>query len=275
MSALDAFEKLLNAGRGGPPLLETAARLPQYADPAFDPAAVVDTVRQWGRRLGARIPADLSAANRLRMLNHFFFDELGFRGARADYDSPDNSYLHRVIERRRGIPITLSLLYVEIGRAAGLRLFGVGFPGHFLVKLPVGDASIYIDVYGGGTSLSLQDLQARLDALGRGRGCPLADCLRAAGDRDILARMLRNLKRIHAQSEDWNALLEVQHRLVALLPQAAGERRDRAAVYARLQCPRGAADDLSAYLAMQPDPPDALEIRTRLAELRDEARRLN
>jgi len=277
VTPFETFAEVVEAERGESlPLLKAAAHLAQYADNAFDPDSTVACVRRWCAQLGERVPADTSTLNRLRHLNHFFFEELGFHGDRKSYDAVDNSYLHRVIERRCGIPISLAVLYVEIGRAVGLKLFGVSFPGHFLVKLLRADGALFIDVFDGGATLSAGDLRRRLDAATHGRAeYPLELYLRAASDRTILARWLRNLKAIHAGKEDWPALLEVLNRLILVLPDDAAERRDRAAVFERLECPRGAAADLLAYLSMTPDPPDAGEIRVHLAQIQRAARQLN
>jgi regulator of sirC expression with transglutaminase-like and TPR domain len=212
----------------------------------------------------------------VRLLNHFFFAELGFDGARDDYDAAENSYLHRVIERRRGLPITLSLLYLELGRAVGLRLDGVSFPGHFLVRLRLTEGAVFIDVFNGGLSLSTDDLRERLRAMQpQATDAALAPYLRPAGEREILARLLRNLKAIHCRDGQWAEALEVVNRMLAVLPEAAEERRDRARIYARLDCPRAAAADLAAYLSLQPAPADEAEVRRILADLQQAAARLN
>ncbi len=276
MNAFESFQQLVDAGRGPLPLLQAAAQLPQYAERDFDPAQVVADVQGWGERLRARLPADASPLHRLRQLNHFFFDELHFQANADSFYDVANSYLHRVIARRAGIPISLSLLYLEIGRAAGLRLFGVGFPGHFLVKLALADGAMLIDVFGGGIALSVDDLRARLKAALRGEvEHPLEVYLRTATEREIVARMLRNLKSIHLHAADWGAALEVQNRLIALLPEAAEERRDRALLYDRLECPRAAAEDLTAYFSLHPNPPDVDDLRARLAQWQQSARALN
>jgi regulator of sirC expression with transglutaminase-like and TPR domain len=273
-SEFDAFVALL--GQRRLPLLTLAAQLPRYADASCDPAAALAQVAGWCEQLSARVAADASATNRLRLLNHFFFRQLGFAGAVDDYDSVENSYLHRVIARRRGIPITLSLLYAEIGRAAGLQLRGVSFPGRFLVSLRVGTASLFIDVFGGGATLSAGELRARLrKAMPQSPEAALAPFLNAADDREIIARMLRNLKRLHCGARQWPAALEVMNRLVTVLPEDATERRDRALVYEQLECPRAAVSDLVAYLSMSASPPDAADARDRLARLQQAAARLN
>lgn len=276
MTAVNAASALLPEGERASSLLTQAAELPLYADPGFEPQRVLDQVQSWAAQLRVRVAPDASPFVRLRLLNHFFFGELGFTGAGDDYQSAHNSYLHRVIERRRGIPITLSILYMELGRAAGLKLEGVSFPGHFLVRLPLNSGTVFIDVYGGGATLSTEDLRQRLRATLPGESdAPLAPYLRAAREREILARMLRNLKAIHWQAQQWVAALEVVNRLVDLLPEAAQERLDRAQLYERLECPRAAAADMVAYLSLSASPPDAAEVNRRLASLKQAASRLH
>ncbi len=277
MRHIEDFSSLVGQGdRRALPLLAAAALVPLYADAACDPQRTVEQVRIWGEQLRARMAADASALARLRPLNHFFFGELGFAGARRDYRAAENSYLHRVIERRCGLPITLSLLYMELGKAAALRLQGVCFPGHFLVKLRLADGTVFIDVFGGGTTLSLDDLHGRLQlASPQVTAAQLGPYLRAASDREILARLLRNLKAIHWEARDWPAALEVVNRLIAVVPDEPQERRDRASLFERLECPRAAAEDLVAYLSLSPTPRDAAEVRDRLARLQQAAARLN
>jgi len=275
MTAFEEFETLLKDARPLP-LLEAAAQVPRYADPACEPAAAVEQVLAWRRQLGERVAADASAMNRLRLLNHFFFTELGFRGAAKDYDDPQNSYLHQVIARRRGIPITLSLLYIEIGKGAGLRLQGVSFPAHFLVSLRLGNGAIFIDVFSGGATLSAGGLRELLrQAMPDSPESALDPYLAPAGEHEILARLLRNLKQHHFKARQWPAALEVMNRLVALQPQQGLERRDRATVFEKLECPRAAVSDLVAYLSMAASPPDTGEVRERLALLQQAAARLN
>lgn len=276
MTHLDAFADLINRPADRFPLLESAAAVAQYADEGFTPEDVVRQVRAWGEQLAARIAADTSPGNRLRLLNHFFFHELGFAPNDANYYSVDNSYLHRVIAQRRGIPVTLSLLYIEIGRAIRLKLAGVNAPNRFLVRLPVGNRVLYIDVYGGGRTLSPGEVDALRRRLAEADpDTPPEEHLRDATGREILVRMLRNLRTIHLRASDWQPLLEVQHRLVMLAPDEPEERRLRACAYERLECPRAAAEDLVAYLSLHPDPPDAHELRGSLARLRRAASRLN
>jgi len=270
MTYVEDFSALVGQGeRSALPLLAAAAQVPLYKDPDCDPQRTVGQVRTWSDQLRRRIAPDASSLTRLRLLNHFFFVELGFKGDERDFHSAENSYLHRVIERRRGIPITLSLLYMELGRSAGLRLQGVCFPGHFLVKLRLSDGTVFIDVFAGGATLSSEELWTRLkSSLPNVTERQLGPFLRAASERDILARLLRNLKAIHWEAQDWPAALEVMNRLVAVVPDEPNERRDRARLYERLECPRAAVADLVAYLSLSPAPPDAGAVSERLARLR-------
>lgn len=277
MKAVEYYADGGETARGAPAsLLESAASLIVDAYPAANPAAVVAQVHAWGEHLARRIAPDMGCVHRLRMLNHFFFEELGFAGNRECYDEADNSYLNRVIERRRGIPISLSLLYVEIGHALGLRLAGVAFPGHFLVRLDRSTGASIIDVFDSGRMLSENELQRRLQAaFADARPRPLAVYLQPASQRDVLLRWLSNLKRAHANARDWAQLLKVADRLVALRPTAPEERRDRALAYELLECPRAAAEDLAAYVAARPDAADAALARQWLARLRRATRQLN
>jgi regulator of sirC expression with transglutaminase-like and TPR domain len=260
-------------------LLEAAVSLGQDADPELDPQAVIDEIDALGDRLRRRLPADASAMHRLRTLNRYFFRELGFAGNVNDYYDAGNSYLHRVLASRRGIPISLALIYIELAGHAGLVARGVSFPGHFLVKLRLPHGEAVMDPFNG-RSLSREELEERLEPLRRKQGLvgefevPLGLFLQSASPRDVIARMLRNLKSVHQQADDFGSLLAVQQRLVCLLPEAWDERRDRGLTLAELGQADAAAEDLSAYLAHEPDATDAEAMRRMLAELRDSPRPL-
>jgi regulator of sirC expression with transglutaminase-like and TPR domain len=211
-------------------------------------------------------------------LNRYLFEELGFRGNARDYYDPRNSFLNEVLDRKLGIPITLAIVYVEVGRRIGLALHGVSFPGHFLAKCPARDGVIVLDPYAGGASLSLEDLQQRLRTL-RGGAAPPADIARhmlaAAGKKEILARMLRNLKGIYLERRDLPRALAAADRVIMLEPRAAEEYRDRAAIYLDLECFRAALSDFRNYLMLKPGADDAAAVQRRVTELRQIAARLN
>lgn len=253
--------------------LEAAIAIAQDDDPTLDVQTVLAQIDVLAVKLKQRIAADTSPLQKLRYLNRYFFQELGFAGNVNDYYDPDNSYLHRVLATRRGIPISLALLYIEIAQQIGLDARPVSFPGHFLVKVKMPQGEVVIDPFSG-QSLSRETLEERLMPYRHRQGltgefdAPLGLFLQAASGRDVLARLLRNLKEIHRSAEDWPRLLAVQQRLVVLLPEAWDERRDRALVLAELGDHAAAAADLSAYLERHPEADDACALRERLVELR-------
>jgi len=259
------------------PVLEAAVAVAQDELPGLDVQGVLAQIDGLADRLRRRLPADAAPLHRLRLLNRYFFHELGFAGNVNDYYAPGNSYLPTVLETRRGIPLTLALLYVELATQAGLTAQGVSFPGHFLVKLRLPRGEVVIDPFNG-QSLSREDLDERLQPLRARHGLPGDDevplglFLQAAPARDVLARMLRNLKEIHRSAEDWPRLLAVCDRLVVLLPQAWDERRDRGLTRAELGERSGAAEDLALYLQHLPDAEDAPALRERLEGLRGDTR---
>ncbi len=275
---LQYWESLVSEDRGLP-LFEAALAIAQDEYPLLDLADLTARIDEMAQRLRERIPTDAPALHRLRMLNHYFFDELHFHGNVNDYYDTDNSYLNRVIERRCGIPISLAAVYLELGQQIGLPLQGVSFPGHFLVKLKMHDGTVFLDVFDAGRSLTRADLEERLEPYATAHGVATAELLprflAAASAREILARMLRNLKGIYARESDQSRSLAVLHRLVVLLPDDPIERRDRGLCYAALECPRAAIDDLEAYLDASPQAPDRAAIGERIAALRVAADRLN
>jgi regulator of sirC expression with transglutaminase-like and TPR domain len=271
-SALEYFAALV-AEDASLSLVEAAAAIGQDEFPQLDTQAVLAEIDALAERLRRRIPADAVPVQRLRWLNRFFFQELGFAGNVNNYYDPRNSYLHIVLSSRRGIPITLAVLYIELATQIGLTARGVAFPGHFLIKLKMPRGEVVIDPFTG-QSLSREELDELLVPFKRNRGlmdefdAPLGLFLQAAKPRDVVARMLRNLKEIHRSAEDWARLLAVLDRLVVLLPQAWEERRDRGLTYAELGHDAAAARDLAEYLAHAGEAQDREAIAARLAELR-------
>lgn len=268
-----AYFSSLVADDAGFALFEAAVSIAQDEYPQLDPLGVLAEVDALAERLRRRLPADAPPLQRLRLLNRYFFHELGFAGNVNDYYDARNSYVNDVLVRRRGIPITLALLYVELATQVGLTARGVSFPGHFLVKLRLPRGEVIIDPFSG-RSLSREELDERLAPYRRQHGLvgddevPLGLFLQAAAPREVVARMLRNLKEIHRTAEDWPRLLAVQQRLVVLLPQIWEERRDRALVLAELGRHADAADDLEVYLRQRARADDAAALRERLLELR-------
>lgn len=259
-------------------LAEACLLIAQDAYPDLDIAHYLARVDALAATAKRRLPCDAFTEQKVVVLNRYLFNELGFCGNAGDYYDPRNSYLNEVLERRTGIPITLSILYMEIGRRLGLRLQGVSFPGHFLVKLRVTGGQLVLDPFCGGEAQSQSDLRARLARVLPQREAdtlPLSQFLQAATARQILARLLRNLKGIYLQSGEAQNTLGVMQRMVMVAPHAAEEVRDRGLAYYRLDCFRAALADLQDYLERRPDAPDADEIRGKAAALRLVCARLN
>jgi len=284
-TALEYFSSLV-AEDTSLPLVEAAISIAQDDDAALDVQAVLAEIDTLAETLRRRIPADAVPLHRLRWLNRYFFQELGFAGNVNDYYAPANSHLHSVLRTRRGIPISLAVLYAEIAGQVGLKVRGVSFPGHFLVKLTLPSAGKDAQSKGEvvmdpctGHSLSREELEERLLPYKRSQGltgdfdAPLGLFLQAAPAREVLARMLRNLKEIHRTARDWPKLIAVLHRLVILLPQAYEERRDRALAWAEIGEFLNAADDVQLYLRHHPDAADAAALAEREAVWRGPTRR--
>jgi regulator of sirC expression with transglutaminase-like and TPR domain len=271
-SSLEYFASLVQSDDHFP-LLEAAASLAQDEYPELDMQQLLGDVDQMLARLKRRLPADAPSLQRLRTLNQFFFVDLGFAGNVNNYYDPENSYLNAVLRTRRGIPISLAVVWMELAQGLGLHARGIGFPGHFMVKVLLPKGQVVLDPITG-QSLSREELAERLEPYKRQSGLvddydvPLGLYLQAATPRDIIARMLRNLKEVHRSQQDWQRLVAVQDRLIVLLPQAWGERRDRGLAHAEQGDAGQAVADLEAYLDNVEDGLDVDLIADRLGALR-------
>ncbi|WP_137918728.1 tetratricopeptide repeat protein [Hydrogenophaga sp. 2FB] len=255
------------------PLFEAATSVAQDEYPDLDVQQVLGEMDQMLARVRRRCAADAGPLQRLRTLNQFFFRDMGFGGNVNNYYDPDNSYLNVVLRTRRGIPLTLALLWLELAQGMGLKARGVNFPGHFMVKVNLPNGQVVIDPFTG-QSLSREDLSERLEPYKRRNGLvddfdvPVGLYLQAATPRDILARLLRNLKEIHHAQEDWLRLIAVLDRLLILLPDAWTEYRDRGLAWAEMGDARHAVSDLETYVEHTDDALDRAAIVQRLQELR-------
>lgn len=255
------------------PLLEAAVSLAQDEYPALDVQQVLGEVDQLLARLKRRLPADAGPLQKLRAVNQFFFRDLSFAGNVNHYYDPDNSYVSVVLHTRRAIPISLAVLWLELAQGLGLAARGVGFPGHFMLKVNLPNGQVVIDPLDG-QSLSREELAERLEPYRRRSGLvdefevPLGLYLQVSPPRDIIARMLRNLKEIHTTQEDWPRLIAVQDRLIVLLPQAWAEYRDRGLAQAEAGNAGRALEDLETYLINAEEGLDMDAIAQRVSELR-------
>ncbi len=242
--------------------------------PAIDPGDHLARLDALAAAAGPRLEDALDDVERAERLLHFLHHEQGFVGNETSYDDPRNSFLNEVLERRTGIPITLSLVLLEVARRLDLPLRGVSFPGHFLVKLE-GPPLRVLDPFHG-CVLETADCRARLHAaLGIDAVFRPEVHLRAAGPREILVRMLTNLKHLYLRARDFGRTLSCSERILLLVPDAPLELRDRGLVYERLECFAAAARDLERFLQAAPDDESAPAIRERLRALRAGPQRLH
>ncbi len=259
------------------PLTEAAVAVAQHAYPDLDVQGVLDQIDQWGNKIKQRITPDTPPIQRLQLLKHFFYKELGFGPNQNDFYAPENSYLHQIIESRRGIPISLAILMMELGQQIGLNIRGVSFPNHFMMRISLQQGEIIMDPLNG-ESLSKNQLQEMLDPYLDAKGyrgelsLPLNIFLRASSSREILSRFMRNLKMIYSEDERWERLLGIQERLVILLPDSAEEVRDRGLIFAQLEYVRPAIADLHHYLSAMPGAEDAADIREHIATLESQTK---
>jgi regulator of sirC expression with transglutaminase-like and TPR domain len=260
------------------PTLEAAVSLAQDEYPDLDVQQILNDVDQLQARLKRRLPADASALQKLRLLTQFFFRDLGFGGNVNNYYDPDNSYLNVVLKTRRGIPISLAVLWLELAGALGLNARGVAFPGHFMVKVNLPKGQVVIDPFTG-QSLSREELSERLEPFRQRSALHVADnthdspiglYLQSATPRDIISRMLRNLKEIHKTQEDWPRVVAVVDRLIILHPDAWPEYRDRGLAWAVQGEAGRAVPDLEKYLAHAGDAADLEVVAQRVALLRQQ-----
>lgn len=201
----------------------------------------------------SEIPRDASLVERLTALNRYLFDKEGFSGNMDDYYDPRNSFIDQVLDRRIGIPISLSLIYLEVARQVGIPAFGVGFPGHFLVRIGHGGSTLLIDPFSAGESLDEPELDRRLaevfgDSLVTVGSHPAF--LRIAGKREILVRILANLKAVFMRQTELEYALTAVNGILTLIPDSAENLRDRGLIYRELGYAPAAAADLRRYLSI-------------------------
>jgi regulator of sirC expression with transglutaminase-like and TPR domain len=272
---LDRFAELVTREQFR--LAEACLLIAEDAYPDVDIPGCIAQIDEMAETIRARLASDAFPEQKVAALNYHLFTELGFRGNLEAYYDPRNSYLNQVLERRTGIPITLSILYLEVGRRVGLPLQGVLFPGHFLVKLRVQRGQLMLDPFAAGEPRSEAQLRHRLEQALPARHAGRMDLdryLEPASSRDIVIRVLRNLKSIYLKANKLRQVLAVMNRMLLIMPESAEELRDRGLIYAQLEAFRAAAADLQNYLRRVPDAADATEIHAKLVGLKAAASRL-
>lgn len=250
-------------------LVRTALTIARTEYPDLDIEKYVRCVDALARRVGERIPDAGDATQTIAALNHVLFQEEGFRGNRENYYDPRNSFLNDVLERKLGIPISLALVYMEVARRVGFPLFGVGMPGHFLLKhYDVEGRQVLIDCFEGGHILSDRDCQQRLDEIYSGQLPLQPDFLMAVSRRQILTRILNNLKTVYLSTRSFKKALPLVDLVLVIYPRSPEDVKQRALLRYSLGLMRGAAEDLEQYLKMSPDASDADDIRQTALSIR-------
>ena len=259
--AVERPEDALDLGRAALAIAES-----EY--PRLDTTAYLARIDELAIEVTKHLTEDESGPHRsIAALNYVLFQKCAFRGNRDDYFDAKNSFLNEVIDRQIGIPITLSILYMEVARRIGLPLLGVGFPGHFLVKYLDDREEIVVDPFNGGDIRTPESLQQLLAGL---YGKPVAlspQLLDPVTKRQILRRMLNNLKFIYLRQRDFVKALAALDRMTIAEPNLAEDLRERGQVYLALEYFPQAKADFESYLRLAPDAPDAEKIRDQLVDL--------
>jgi len=271
-----AFTTLLNQPDSDISLAQAALMIARLEYPELNIDDYLLKINNLAKEINNRLPATANAAEILKQLNHVLFVEKGYGGNSASYYDPRNSFLNDVIERKLGIPISLSILYIELGHALGLPLSGIAFPGHFLVKLEISDGAIVLDPYYGGISLDEEDIEERLREY---YGAKL-DKARAHGvlasstNKNIILRVMRNLRNLYMQEENWMKALPIADIMVEMDNDQSDALKARAAIYDQQECHIPALADYSAYLKLTPHTLGNQFIRARVIDLAKSARRV-
>lgn len=231
----------------------------------LDPSEYLNALDKMAIEVQERLPAERYPLRIIQSINQYLYDDLGFVGNTDNYYDPRNSYFNEVIDRRTGIPITLSLVYLEVARRINFPMVGVGMPGHFLIRPEFEDVEICVDAFDRGSILFPEDCQERLTQYGQ--LTLQSSFLEAVTSRQFLARMLTNLKFIYLQREELELAMAAVERILLLFPEMPGELRDRGLIYYQMGRWVAASDDFETYLAKVPDAEDALVIRRLLNQL--------
>jgi regulator of sirC expression with transglutaminase-like and TPR domain len=248
-------------------LAKAALYLAQEEYPELDPDAYLKALDDMAEKITASLPAELYPLRIIRSINRYLFEELKFAGNADDYYDPRNSYFNQVIDRRSGIPITLSLVYLEIAKRINFPMVGVGMPGHFLIRPVAKDMEVFVDPFHQGEVMFPADCQERLSQI-YGKPVELQPrFLETVTPRQFLVRMLNNLKMIYLNQRDLEKAVSIIERILLLMPDAVLEQRDRGLIYYRLGRWHEAKHDLEDYLAQVPVAPDSSTIRHLLNQM--------
>jgi regulator of sirC expression with transglutaminase-like and TPR domain len=236
--------------------------------PGLDIGYQLDLIDSLAAAASRRFGTDRKSLSCINTLSEYLFDEVGFRGNQENYHDPRNSFLNEVLSRRLGIPITLSLICIEVGKRLDIPLIGIGMPGHFLIRHRDAE-DLFIDPFYGGILLSEEECAQRLWEITRNSLHWSPRFLSPVSNREFIARMLRNLKGVYLEQPDYSRALAIIDRLIVLQPEVAHERRDRGAVHYQLGHYPEALVDLQGYLASTQSGPDAASVQRLVSHIKD------
>ncbi|MCU1256535.1 MAG: hypothetical protein JWM83_2834 [Candidatus Angelobacter sp.] len=250
-------------------LLRAALTFARIEDSQLDIEYYVGRVDELAARVARQIQEPDDPRQIIAALNDVLFREEMFRGNTVDYYSPRNSFLHDVLDRRLGIPITLALVYMEVARRVSFQLFGVGMPGHFLLKhYDVDGHSILIDAFERGSIITEEDCRQKLDSIYSGQLALQPEFLLPVTRRQMLTRMLNNLRSVYLSQRDFRRAVQIVDLILVIYPRSPEDMKQRAVLRYNLNDYRGALSDFDEYVKMSPDASDAEEIRQTALSLR-------
>jgi regulator of sirC expression with transglutaminase-like and TPR domain len=250
-------------------LVRGALTIARTEYPELNIESYVRGVDELALQAESRITEIGDASETIAAVNYVLFQQAGLRGNREDYYDPRNSFLNDVLDRCLGIPITLALIYMEVGRRLGFPLFGVGMPGHFLLKnYDIDGSEILIDCFNGGDILNAQDCQRRLDEIYSGQMTLRPEFLFAVSRRQMLTRILNNLKTVYMTARNFKKVLPLVDLVLVIYPRSPEDVKQRALLRYSLGQAKAAAEDLEEYLKMSPEASDSDEIRQTALSIR-------
>jgi regulator of sirC expression with transglutaminase-like and TPR domain len=269
------FERLVKRPEASFDLARAALLIAAESNPNVDVDQSLHTLDSWAEELRRRIDPEWNNLQKLARLRNFVFEDLHFRGDQEDYYSPSNSMLNEVMERRLGIPITLSIVFMELGWRLGIPFEGVGFPGRFLVRLTGEPRDLLLDPYRDGMSVHEEDCHRMLREISGGKISLRDEHLSSVSKHDMIVRLLLNLKGAYLRAEDDEGALAAVDRLLVLRPDDLDEIRDRGLLLYRLQRYFPALQTLERYLEARKDAPDRESLEVHVRNLRKLAASLN
>ena len=249
-------------------LAKAALYIAQEEYPELEAEEYLNVLDTMADELSARLPDSRYPLRIIQNINQYLYDDVGFNGNSNDYYDPRNSFLNQVIDRRVGIPISLSLIYLEIARRIDFPMVGVGMPGHFLIRPDFAEMEIFVDTFNRGEIIFPQDCQDRLNQIYKQNVSFQPEYLEAVSKKQFLARILNNLKIIYVHQQELEKALSAVERRLLLFPDLPIELRDRGLLFFQLGYFSQAIRDLENYLEIVPDSEDASTIHSLLSQLR-------